>query len=589
MVYECVNCSGRRILFRNRCQLLIHLLYHYGSHRKIVINYNKLKVYRLTVRGMFSTPACVESDDEDHGTRAKKEINKNKPQTSIASQNKNEKKNPSNTLSKIVKLNQTVNTAKYTTSSTIQPSPNEKRSSVTLAQVPKRSFTIVAMADNVVNKPEKTTLKVPIVADNINDIMNKFKARADITAQKKSLSQPTEDTIMTNPVSLAVKNVPGSEKRVIAKVTDGKVNESRPYIPSDIQAKIMNIKDKINGTFIKVNRPAKRKSLCVDNSASKKLKCSSNLATIVVPSLETSMSDDKLMSGRRNNLEFDYDDGFILRKDSREHELNDSLQNEKPSTNNISNASTSHQAKRNTQEFDLDKISNNHGHGVLKNRSDNEICIEENEDARTGSDSSEDEEASLTSKELCPVCKKNTKSVCFDHNNTPDKMYVCTTYCQAVMSNLCSLTVHKNLHERRKPFICPTCGKEFEMYKSLSEHMTSKCKPRVAVARCSRCCTNNKPYYCNFTVEYLPHNFELTTLLLKKHFEQVHFKMTPSDFYNCEICGSRVSSVHDTLLVHFKYHFSHENYSLNYSYKCSTCGTLLDSRKQLCKHTCGEK
>ncbi|KAL1452526.1 hypothetical protein WDU94_006749 [Cyamophila willieti] len=53
MVYECRHCSDRRILFSNRCQLLQHLLLHFGSHKQIVINYSKLKMFKISTHDIM--------------------------------------------------------------------------------------------------------------------------------------------------------------------------------------------------------------------------------------------------------------------------------------------------------------------------------------------------------------------------------------------------------------------------------------------------------------------------------------------------------------------------------------------------------
>lgn len=109
MVYECEQCSGKRILFKNRCQLLKHLLVHYKQRHLIAIDYNKLKIFRISMKDSMHYSSqkikqCVQfySDDEDEvyssifaSNKITKKIEK-LPNTRVTSKNQDLRLNKDN-------------------------------------------------------------------------------------------------------------------------------------------------------------------------------------------------------------------------------------------------------------------------------------------------------------------------------------------------------------------------------------------------------------------------------------------------------------------------------------------------------------
>ena len=143
------------------------------------------------------------------------------------------------------------------------------------------------------------------------------------------------------------------------------------------------------------------------------------------------------------------------------------------------------------------------------------------------------ERDSETSLVQCLECKLSIEATNvqshYENEDDPKRIVECET-CSMALPNPCSLSAHKRVHERLKPFVCPECGSQFQTWSVFQTHLQTSCQHEFrTLAMCCRLCSRKTGQHEDVLVD---------SRNLLSHMFDKHVKL----YYKCTGCSKAFDS-----------------------------------------------
>ncbi|XP_023717504.1 zinc finger protein 91 [Cryptotermes secundus] len=233
------------------------------------------------------------------------------------------------------------------------------------------------------------------------------------------------------------------------------------------------------------------------------------------------------------------------------------------------------------------------------NQQSDDVLLRQVPDVSTTDNSTPDGElpGSMECKECGTVPQTGDMKDHFLCSNLPvDLQFKCKT-CNLILPSPCSFSAHQRIHRQMKPYICPECSHEFDLWSALSVHLLYTCFHMFKSVRhrCIRC-------KCLF-----PTAVSLEVHLLTQHVKAVYkcnacpiacFSMkalhdhkvstheNPTfvtyTYQQCQLCPNRVIPK-SRLLTHINEHSKEKSVRM-YVYQCSDCSFFVQKKSDFASH-----
>lgn len=201
----------------------------------------------------------------------------------------------------------------------------------------------------------------------------------------------------------------------------------------------------------------------------------------------------------------------------------------------------------------------------------------------------------------CPECKETKIMSMIEHflaGNRPMDNRIKCNKCGLVSPSQCSLRAHMRIHDRKAPFICPECGKGFDKWATLSNHMEDVCfhtaknvRYKCPAKKCGKVFAQTLTFSSHFPVahtmvriscrvcsesfkneiEYAQHSV--------KHNDQPAENLKYKKIMLCTVCEESVNDIKEHVWAHIK-----DNDSRIYVYICKYCRSYYRSKQTYAAH-----
>lgn len=198
----------------------------------------------------------------------------------------------------------------------------------------------------------------------------------------------------------------------------------------------------------------------------------------------------------------------------------------------------------------------------------------------------------------CLECGREQMCSMKDHfqcNDKPLNDDIRCAKCQLILPSACSLSAHGRIHDKKPPYVCPECGKDFAEWSMLFSHMEDVCfhlakhvRFKCPAKKCGKIFAQTTTFSTHFPLQHIAVRFTCDICAETFTSEQLFSEHAPKHAfpkalavtsYECLIC----TALFDTVEYHVREHCLDRDNRI-YVYTCKYCKSYYRSKNTYAAH-----
>lgn len=201
---------------------------------------------------------------------------------------------------------------------------------------------------------------------------------------------------------------------------------------------------------------------------------------------------------------------------------------------------------------------------------------------------------------MCLECGKFQSGAIAEHyigNSKPTDVSLTCSDCKLIASTACSLKAHMRIHSQEPPHVCPDCGKDFDSWSALKNHLDTVCfhlskliRYRCPGKRCGKLFATTVTFASHFKVHLkkLYVCSECNVILVNEESIEIHKHLHNQQcnftkLYDCTLCSNTEALTEENFEEHIAFHTTDTGRSM-YVFICKSCKSYFRSTTTFAAH-----